>query len=92
MMYVRYREGVALTHRMQVLLDQAQVARLERIAKAEGRSMGSLIREAIDRAWIDPSPGRSAASADILAAEAMDVPDVPALRAELAEALDERFA
>ncbi len=37
-----------LTERTQVLLTSAQRARLERIAAREGRSVGAVIREAVD--------------------------------------------
>ncbi len=41
------------TERTQVLLSPEQVARLKRIATREGRSVGSVIREAVD-SFVDP--------------------------------------
>ncbi|CAN5156124.1 hypothetical protein BH20ACT5_BH20ACT5_00730 [soil metagenome] len=38
-----------LTERLQVLLSPAQRRRLERIARHQGRSVGSVIREAVER-------------------------------------------
>jgi hypothetical protein len=44
---------VACTERTQVLLSPPQLARLKRIAARDGRSVGSVIREAVD-SFIDP--------------------------------------
>ena len=77
---------------MQILLDEAQYARLAERARAEHRSVGSLIREAIDMAWAAPDAQRQAAASAILAAEPMDVPDVDALRRELDDIRSGRFA
>ena len=41
------------SERTQVLLSPAQVARLKRIATHEGRSVGGVIRDAID-SYLDP--------------------------------------
>ena len=41
------------TERTQVLLSPEQLARLKRIAARDGRSVGSVIREAVD-SFIDP--------------------------------------
>jgi len=40
-----------MTHRLQILLDEEQYARLSQRSKAEGRSVGALIREAVDHMW-----------------------------------------
>lgn len=78
-----------LTHRMQVLLDDAQYQRLAERASVEHRSVGSLIREAIDLAWTAPDVQRQNAADAILDAEPMDVDD---LRRELDEVRGGRFA
>jgi hypothetical protein len=44
---------MALSARVQVLFDPAQVARLQAIAESQGRSVGALIREAVDRAYLE---------------------------------------
>ncbi len=42
-----------LSERTQVLLSPVQVARLKRIALREGRSVGAVIRDAVD-SYVDP--------------------------------------
>jgi predicted DNA-binding protein len=43
------------SERTQVLLSPDQVARLKRIAALQGRSVGAVIREAVD-AFVEPEP------------------------------------
>ena len=74
---------MSLTHRLQLLLEEEQYERLARHAQAEGRSVGSLVRQAIDMAWVEPDARRRAALDIILSAETMPVPDVDELRDEL---------
>lgn len=74
---------MSLTHRLQLLLEESQYERLATRARHEGRSVGALVREAIDRAWTEPDAVRRTAIDAILGAERMDVPDVDELRREL---------
>ncbi len=74
-----------LQRRLQVLIDDDRHARLQALAKARGVSVGTLVREAIDRGLASPEHGRAAAAARILAAEPMPVPPVDDLIAELDE-------
>jgi len=83
---------MSLTHRLQLLLEPAQYERLSQRARSEGRSVGSLVREAIDRAWAEPDAARRAAADAILQADRMPVPDVADLRRELADDRSHRFA
>lgn len=83
---------MALTHRLQLLLEESQYEQLALRAQTEGRSVGSLVREAIDLTWPDPGSTRRAAASVILNAEPMDVPDVDDLKRELNAARAERFA
>ena len=46
--------SVALTKRVELLLDPEQYARLERIARARGESVGALIRQAVAREYLQP--------------------------------------
>jgi len=67
-----------LSHRLQILLDEARYRRLAREAGRRHTSVAAVIRDAIDEAL----PGshetrRRAAVAAILAAPAMAVPDDP---------------
>lgn len=45
---------MGLTARVQVLFEPGQVARLQAIAEAEGKSVGALIREAVARTYLEP--------------------------------------
>lgn len=83
---------MSLTHRLQLLLDESQFERLAHRASVEGRSVGSLVREAIDLAWAEPDVQRRAAIDEILSAEPMEVPSVQDLKAELDEMRMGRFA
>lgn len=43
---------MALTERFQVLLSEEQVQALRRHSRSTGKSMGALIREAVDRTYL----------------------------------------
>lgn len=45
---------MALTKRVELLLDPEQYARLERIARARRESVGALIRQAVAREYLQP--------------------------------------
>ncbi|MGI8728173.1 MAG: ribbon-helix-helix protein, CopG family [Solirubrobacterales bacterium] len=71
---------MALTHRTQVLLDDRRDQLLRRRAAATGRSVGDLIREAIDRTYAGAGNDeaaekerREASLASFLAADPMPV-------------------
>lgn len=81
-----------LTHRLQLLLDEDRYERLVDRSRSEGRSIGALVREAIDLAWVEPEAQRRAAADLILLAEPMQVPDPAELRAELDDMRAGRFA
>ena len=59
------------SERTQVLLSLEQVARLKRIAAREGRSVGAVIRDAVD-SYVDP--GDDARHQAVKAILAMDLP------------------
>ena len=59
------------SERTQVLLSPDQVARLKRIAAREGRSVGAVIRDAVD-SYVDP--GDDARQRAVKAIFAMDLP------------------
>jgi predicted DNA-binding protein len=81
----------ALSHRLQILLDEERHQRVVALAQARGVSVAAVIREAIDRGLPSASRQRDLAADRILAAEPMEVPDVPELLDELT-ALRERRA
>lgn len=72
-----------LEHRLQILIDDERHQRLTAAAKERGVSVATIVREAIDRGLPTGDQRRRAAGAALLAAEPMDVPDVPELLAEL---------
>lgn len=52
---------MAKTRRLQVLLEPTQFERLDRISNETGASIGSLVRDAVERAYPDKALARSAA-------------------------------
>lgn len=82
---------MSLTHRLQVLLDKEQYARLSTQAKLENRSIGSLIRQAVDQVWATPDERKAALLEAILAERPMPVPDPEELARELDSIRGERF-
>jgi len=73
-----------LNRRLQILLDEERYRRVERIARARGTSVATVIREAIDRGLPETPSVRSSAARRILGAPDMEVPADPAdLRREL---------
>lgn len=86
---------MALTHRTQVLLDDERLALLRRRARATGRSVADLIREAIDRQIVDAeeaervaADARERALKSFLEADAMPVGEWSELERELERALE----
>jgi hypothetical protein len=74
-----------LERRLQILIDEQRYRRLATRARETNRSVASLIREAVDRAYPDNSGARRKAAERILAAPRDPTPSVEALRAELDE-------
>jgi Ribbon-helix-helix protein, copG family len=72
-----------LTHRLQLLLDDERYERVHALARQRGTSVAAVIREALDRGLPATQRRRSAAARRILAAEPMDVSDLPAELEEL---------
>jgi hypothetical protein len=72
-----------LTHRLQLLLDEERYQRVHALARQRGTSVAAVIREALDRGLPATQRRRSAAGRRILAAEPMDINDLPAELEEL---------
>ncbi len=72
-----------LTHRLQLLLDDERYQRVHALARQRGTSVAAVIREALDRGLPVTQRRRAAAARRILAAEPMDVSDLPAELEEL---------
>ena len=73
-----------LTRRLQVLIDDERLRRLEQEAARRKVPVSVLVRQAIDDAYPGSHRARAAAADRILAAEPMPVPDPDELRSELA--------
>lgn len=73
-----------LTHRLQVLLDEGRLARLEREADRRGSSVAALVREAIDTAFPTDELGRGDAARLLLEADPIDVGDWTEMKEEIA--------
>lgn len=74
-----------LDRRLQILLDGERMNRLEREAERRGSSVATLVREAIDGAFPDGAPSRSAAGRLLLDASPLPVEDWPAMKNEIDE-------
>ena len=64
-----------LTRRVQVLLSPDQIARLQAIARAEGQSVGALIRKAVETVYFHPQPERRREAVKRMAALSLPVSD-----------------
>jgi len=74
-----------LGRRLQVLLDEGRYRRLQTKGRETRKSVGALIREAIDIAYPAASSRKSAALRAILQAPTIVAPPPEGLRAELEE-------
>jgi predicted transcriptional regulator len=74
-----------LTKRVQVLLDQFQYQRLDEIARQRDRSMGALIREAIDQVYLQSAMGERLGAVRALAAMQLPVADWEQMERESVE-------
>lgn len=66
---------MALTTRVQVLFEPSQVTRLQAIAEAEGRSLGALVRDAVDRVYLSGDRAARLAAVERMAAMSLPVAD-----------------
>ena len=66
---------MALSARVQVLFDPAHVARLQAIAESQGCSVGALIREAVERTYLDRDRAERVAAVDQMARLSLPVAD-----------------
>ena len=80
-----------MSQRLQILLDEEQYDRLTQRAKAQGRSVGALIREAVDHMWTGADIRKAGLPDEILADGPMPVPDPADLALELEEIRGSRF-
>lgn len=80
-----------LGNRLQILIDDERLRRLESRSKATGASVGSLVRDAIDVAYPGARTDRERAAASYLAAEPIPVRDWDEMKAEIS-AMREKWA
>lgn len=79
-----------LTRRTQLLLDEDRYSRLEREAAATNRSVGAVIRDAIDRAFPSQSFSRAEAAAYFRDAPRLDINDPEDIRRQIDTMYDGR--
>ena len=72
------------SERTQVLLSPEQVTRLKRVARREGRSVGAVIRDAVD-AWTRTPDERRRAAIDRLLRMDAPVDDWEVMKAQILE-------
>lgn len=70
------------TQRTQILLSRDQVLRLKRIAARDRRSLGSIIREAVDR-YLETAPDRRSEAAARITSMELPVGDWETMKAEI---------
>lgn len=74
-----------LTRRLQILLDDERHERLTAESRRSGRSVGALVRDALDRTYPSVTRRKREAARRILAAPRMPIGDPEEIRAELDE-------
>ena len=79
-----------LTKRVQVLLDPFQYQRLDEIARQRNRSVGALIREAIDQVYLQDAVAERVASVRALAAMELQAADWEQMERESVEEISVR--
>jgi hypothetical protein len=70
------------SERTQVLLSPQQVAKLKRIATRDGRSLGAVIRDAVD-SYIDPGLDSRRAAGEAIKAMNLPVEDWEVMKAQI---------
>ena len=66
---------MGLTARVQVLFEPSQVRRLRTLAESEGQSVGALVREAVERAYLRDEREARMAAIERLVAMSLPVAD-----------------
>jgi hypothetical protein len=70
------------SQRTQVLLSPQQVEKLKRIAARDGRSVGAVIRDAVD-SYVDPGLDARTAAADAIISMRLPVDDWEVMKREI---------
>jgi predicted transcriptional regulator len=74
-----------LNKRVQVLLSPAQYTRLKEIARARGKSVGSLIRQAVQKQYLDTSQEQRLGAVEEMAGLRLPVSDWEQMERESVE-------
>lgn len=79
-----------MTRRLQILIDEGRLRRLERLAAQRDSSIATLVRDALDRTYDLSGADPTAAAERFLAREPIDVPDWPDAKAEIEAGYERR--
>lgn len=77
-----------MTHRLQVLIDEGRLRRLERLAAQRNSSIATLVRDALDRTYDLSGTDPALAAERFLAREPVDIPPWDEAKAEIEQAYE----
>ena len=81
-----------LKKRVEILFEPSEYRRLEELAGASGRSVGSVVREAVAKYVLQPSDEKRREAFEWLMSQEMDIEsDWDEVKKEIAEARDEQL-
>ena len=80
---------MGMTSRVQVLFEPSQVSRLQAIAEAEGKSVGALIRAAVNRVYLEGDRERRLAAVAKMAAMKLPAADWEQMERESTDRYDD---
>lgn len=80
-----------LKKRVEVLFDPQEYRRLEERARVEGRSVGSLIREAVEKYCIEPTLEERRKAAQWIVSQEMDVGTWEEMKEGISRSVDEQL-
>jgi hypothetical protein len=80
---------VPLSARVQVLFEPAHVARLQAIAESEGKSVGALIREAVERTYLSRDRAERLEAVERMASLRLAVADWSQMESESVDRYDD---
>ncbi len=75
---------MALTKRVELLLEPRQYALLEEVARVRKESVGALIRRALEREYLEPTREEKRAAVEWLISQEMDVGSWEEIKEEIA--------
>ena len=75
-----------LSKRVEVLFDPKQYSELEHVAQRNGKSVGALVREAVERQFLQPTRRQKLAAVRRLTSQQMDWPPWEELKEQIIKA------